>query len=154
MDMNQSDKNPYKTLGISLGVSYVVMTAVMFSRVNEKSNLYLSLNQIYMAGLMVAPMLIIMILLMKSMYQDKKLNSVLIASAILAFGTCWLLLRNQAGVGDQQFVRSMIPHHSAAILVCEQASLKDPRTVKLCEQIIAAQKDEIEQMKEIMRTPK
>jgi uncharacterized protein (DUF305 family) len=28
-------------------------------------------------------------------------------------------------VGDKQFLRSMIPHHAGAILMCEKASIKD-----------------------------
>ncbi len=32
----------------------------------------------------------------------------------------------QAGIGDKEFLRSMIPHHSGAILMCEQATLTDP----------------------------
>lgn len=37
------------------------MFAAMFSRVNVLDNVFLSLNHAYMAGLMVAPMMIIML---------------------------------------------------------------------------------------------
>ena len=44
----------------------------------------------------------------------------------------------------------MIPHHSGAILMCEQAKLTDPEVRDLCRGIIAGQKAEIDQMKQIL----
>jgi len=44
----------------------------------------------------------------------------------------------------------MIPHHSGAILMCEQASLKDPEVIALCDDIVEAQKREISQMQAIL----
>jgi uncharacterized protein (DUF305 family) len=41
----------------------------------------------------------------------------------------------------------MIPHHSGAILMCQQADIHDPEIKKLCESIVVGQQQEIEQMK-------
>ncbi len=30
-------------------------------------------------------------------------------------------IERQAGIGDRQFLRAMIPHHAAALLMCEKA---------------------------------
>ena len=60
------------------------------------------------------------------------------------------LIRTQTTIGDTAFLRSMIPHHSGAILMCEQASLKDAEIRELCRTIIAGQAAEIEQMKSIL----
>lgn len=147
---SQSDQKPYIALLVSLAVSYVVMFAIMFSRVNEFSNVFISPNQAYMSGLMVSTMLIIMMLTMSFMYKNKTFNIVLLGlgtASILAF---WTLLRGQVGVGDQQFLRSMIPHHAAAILVCQQSSLTDQRIKELCTEIVTAQKEEIRIMKDLM----
>ncbi|MDQ2652724.1 MAG: hypothetical protein M3Z20_06720 [Chloroflexota bacterium] len=46
--------------------------------------------------------------------------------AIFAVGI-WLG-RTEAFVGNEQFLRAMIPHHSRAILVCNQAQITDPAT--------------------------
>ena len=43
----------------------------------------------------------------------------------------------------------MIPHHSRAILVCQEASITDPEIEQLCSEIVEAQ--EIAQMKEILK---
>jgi hypothetical protein len=142
---SQSSIKPYITLLIALSISYIVMFAIMFSRVNEWSNLFLSLNQVYMAGIMISAMLIIMLVTMGSMFENKKLN---IVALVLMFFT---LVRTQAGVGNQQFLRSMIPHHAAAILVCQQSSLTNPRIEELCTEIVQTQKEEIRIMKELMK---
>jgi hypothetical protein len=142
---------PYIRLLTALSISYVVMAVLMFSRVNVFSNVFLSLNQIHMAGLMVASMLIIMLTVMGSMYQNKPLNLTLLFVGAALIGLFWMLLRTQTGVGNQQFLRSMIPHHAAAILVCQQAAITEPPIQQLCQEIIQSQEREIREMKALMR---
>lgn len=43
----------------------------------------------------------------------------------------------------------MIPHHSGAILMCREASLKDQELMDLCNNISQGQRKEIEQMNAI-----
>lgn len=150
---NQSGMKSYLTLLVALCVSYLVMFAIMFSRVNEWSNLFLSLNQVYMTGLMISAMLLIMLLTMGSMFTNKKLNIVLLALGTALIFIFWTLVRNQVGVGNRQFLHSMIPHHAAAILVCQQSSLTNPRIEELCTEIVQTQKEEIRIMKELMEQP-
>jgi uncharacterized protein (DUF305 family) len=49
-------------------------------------------------------------------------------------------------IGDRAFLRSMIPHHSGAILMCEEARLEDPEVRALCKEIIESQQREIDWM--------
>jgi len=44
----------------------------------------------------------------------------------------------------------MIPHHSRAILVCQESDLSDPEIIELCEAIIQTQREEIRQMEGIL----
>ena len=44
----------------------------------------------------------------------------------------------------------MIPHHSGAILMCNEASLQDQRILELCKTIVAGQQQEIDQMRGIL----
>jgi len=60
-------------------------------------------------------------------------------------------IRQQTAVVDRQFLRSMIPHHSSAILMCREATLQDPEVRKLCENVATSQQQEIDQMKAILR---
>ncbi len=133
-----------------LGSSFIVMYSVMFMNVNDVSNIYINLNRFYMALLMVTPMAIIMMAFMSSMYKDKQMNRIIMGLSTLVFVVAFILLRNQTLVGDKQFINSMIPHHSSAILVSEHSKVKDPQLKKLTIEIIKAQKKEIAEMKKIL----
>ena len=100
-----------------------------------------------MAGLMTAPMIPLELFLMKAMYPDKRRNAFIIAASVAAALAFFLLIRQQGAVSDKQFLRSMIPHHAGAILMCEQASIQDAELKELCGSIISSQQDEIDQMK-------
>ncbi|WP_395708381.1 DUF305 domain-containing protein [Reyranella sp.] len=54
-------------------------------------------------------------------------------------------------ITDREFLKSMIPHHAGAILMCEKAERKAPEIKKLCVEIVASQQAEIEQMKGLLR---
>jgi uncharacterized protein (DUF305 family) len=96
-----------------------------------------------------APMGIIMLLAMRSMYPNRSANIAMLAAfAILAVGS-FGATRVQAFVTDSQFIDSMIPHHSGAILMCREAPLTDSELIALCEDITAAQRSEIDQMADI-----
>ena len=75
------------------------------------------------------------------------MNALIIAVGLIALAAFWLLIRQQTMVTDKQFLRSMIPHHSGAILMCEKAAIRDPQITELCRTIISGQQAEIEQMK-------
>ncbi len=133
-----------------LGVSFVIMYGVMYLNADKFDHVYLNLNRLYMALLMVAPMALVMLGFMSSMYKDKKLNSIIVAVGVVAFAGSLFMLRKQALVDDKQFLKSMIPHHSSAILVSQEANIKDPEVKRLTEQIIESQEKEIAEMKAIL----
>jgi len=103
-----------------------------------------------MAALMTASMVLIEIPLMASMYQSKKLNIAIIAAGALVLIGSWFAIRGQTAIGDRQFLRSMIPHHAGAILMCREAHIQDQEVKDLCQSIIASQQAEIDQMKAML----
>lgn len=133
-----------------IALSFVSMYVLMYAMVNTFADVYPNINQFYMAGLMTAPMVVIELLLMGAMYRNKKLNLAIIALGVLALVGFWFLIRQQGAVSDKQFIKSMIPHHSGAILMCREAKISDPELTKLCGDIIKAQEQEIRQLKEIL----
>jgi len=137
-------------LGLNLLVSFVVMYLVMFSMIDGPPDFFNNLNMAYMALTMVAPMAILMILTMPSMYPSRAANLALLGGFAAVFVLAFLGIRQQVGIGDSQFLRSMIPHHSGAILMCRQAKLQDAEIRELCQQIIQSQRREIGQMKQIL----
>ena len=137
----------YRRFLIMIGLHFIAMYIFMYAMVNAFANVFNSFNQVYMAALMTASMVLIELPLMSSMYQSKKLNIIIIAAGAVVLIGSWFAIRQQAAIGDRQFLRSMIPHHAGAILMCQQASIQDPEIKKLCGEIISSQQTEIDQMK-------
>ncbi|MDQ8757490.1 DUF305 domain-containing protein [Sphingosinicella sp. LHD-64] len=137
-------------LGLNIVLSAIIMYFVMFAMIDGLADFYNNLNMFYMALMMAAPMGILMLLLMGSMYDNKTLNLLLHAGFALVFVLAFLGIRAQAPIGDAQFLRSMIPHHSGAILMCREASITDPEIVALCSNIERSQRAEIAQMNRIL----
>src|SRR6267378_4424963 len=146
-DHKSTNMMHYRRLFLMAVFSYTAMFALMYAMVDSFANVYINVNQFYMAGLMAAPMVIIEIALMSAMYPNKKLNAGISAASVILLILCWVLIRKQAAVGDKQFLRSMIPHHAGAILMVDQASIKDPEIQELCRTIRAGQQAEIDWMK-------
>lgn len=149
-ESTQHSRMHYVHFAVMLALSFVAMFAFMYAMVDRFANVYPNLNQFYMAGLMVAPMAIFELVLMRAMYPNKTANMAIIAASAVALVLFWFGIRDQAAISDDQFVRSMIPHHAGAILMCQQAPLHDLEIKKLCGKIILSQQAEIGQMKRIM----
>jgi hypothetical protein len=131
------------------------MFAVMYTMVEVRDDMILNLNQFYMTMMMVLPMTIGMLLLMPSMYPNKKLNSLLYGLSTLLFLFFFYFMRSQTFIDDRQFLKSMIPHHSGALLMCKKANLTDPEVIKFCKGVIETQDQEIKIMKQMLeRLPK
>lgn len=142
---------PYLMFWINMILGLIVMYVVMFSMIDGWSDFRNNLNMFYMAVTMWAPMGIFMLATMPGMFPKKGVNVVLyVAFAMLTAGSFWAT-RTQAAINDRQFISSMIPHHSGAILMCREADITDPELVALCGEIIEAQRREIEQMEAIGR---
>ena len=137
-------------LAMNLLLSAVIMYLVMFAMIDTWGEFYNNLNMAYMTLMMLSPMGALMLLMMGSMYKNGRLNLILYAvfAGLFVLGTVGT--RAQAAIGNTQFLRSMIPHHSGAILMCRQASITDPEIIALCGNIQRSQREEIEQMKRIL----
>ena len=139
--------NHYRHLLIMTILSFIAMYVLMYAMVDVFANVIPNVNQFYMAGLMSMPMVIIELVVMRGMYKNKKLNTIIFAVSFVALIGFFLCIRQQALVKDKQFLKSMIPHHAAAILMVKEAKLSDPEVIKLGQDIIESQQAEIELMK-------
>jgi uncharacterized protein (DUF305 family) len=128
-------------------LSFISMYILMYAMVDRFANVYPNINQVYMAGLMTAPMVAIEVLLMGPMYKNKTANSLILIASVAALIGFWVLTRTQTAIGDVQFLKSMIPHHAGAILMCKRAPIQDAENKALCADIIKGQQSEIDQMK-------
>lgn len=144
-----SSTHAYWMFAVNLALSLIPMYLAMFTMIDGRRDFRNNLNMLYMALTMLAPMGMIMLATMGKMYGNRRLNLTLYAGLAGLFVAALLSTRHQALVDDQQFVASMIPHHSGAILMCHEAKLADPELRALCDQIVKAQRAEINQMEAI-----
>jgi uncharacterized protein (DUF305 family) len=143
--------NHYTRLLVMAAVSFVAMYVLMYAMVDTVADVYNNLNQVYMAGLMASPMIVIELMLMTGMYQNKRLNAGLILASSVAGLICFVMIRQQTAISDRQFLRSMIPHHSSAILMCEEGAIEAAKIRDLCARIVASQQAEIAEMRALVR---
>ena len=144
-------RHHYLMLGLNLLLSLIIMYVAMFAMIWTWGEFVQNINFFYMALVMWAPMAAVMLLTMRQMYPNKKLNGLLYLGFAAVFILSMIGIRQQSLVGDRQFLRSMIPHHSGAVLMCEKAKLTDPEIQTLCDEIIRSQISEIDEMKEILK---
>jgi uncharacterized protein (DUF305 family) len=95
-------------------------------------------------------MAIIMLLYMIGMYTNRSMNIAILAGSVVVFSLALYLVRSQTTIDDVSWMEAMIPHHSIAILTSERARISDPRVKKLAQEIIEAQRREINEMKALI----
>ena len=100
----------------------------------------------YVTTLMILSMIPVMMGFMWGMYERKRTNYAWLAFAAIGFAIVVYVERSQVFVQDASWMRSMIPHHSIAILTSERADIDDGRVRKLAEEIIRAQRRETAEM--------
>lgn len=135
-----------------LGGSFIAMYITMYLNTYAIDHVYFSLTRFYMTCLGIAAMAVIMLSLMLKMYKNKKKNIAIYVGSLVLFISALGLVRAQAPiVDDVLYMRAMIPHHSIAILTSKRADIKDPEVRKLADEIIEAQKREIDEMKKYIK---
>ena len=142
--------NDYVRMGVMTVLMFIAMYVLMYAMVDRFDNVYPNLNQFYMAGLMTAPMVIIELALMWSMYRSAAANLGIVLAGVLVFAGALWLVRSQETVDDLSYMKAMIPHHSIAIMTSERAHIRDPRVRELADRIIEAQVREIGEMKALI----
>lgn len=133
-----------------IGASSILMYLTMYLNTYSFDHIFFSEMRLYMNLLMTAVMAVVMLWFMRHMYTDKKTNSYIVGSSVGLFIIALFLVRSQILVDDIDYMEAMIPHHSIAILTSERARIEDPRVRKLADEITAAQKREIDEMKRLI----
>lgn len=144
----QKNQMMYSKLIIMVILSFISMYILMYMMVDKFQNVYPNFNQFYMAGMMTMPMIIIELFLMSSMYSNKIVNFSIIILSVFLLALFIFFTRTQTAISDKEFLKSMIPHHGGAILMCKNASIQDQEIKKLCQSIIGSQQSEIDWMQD------
>ncbi|SDF26150.1 DUF305 domain-containing protein [Limimaricola pyoseonensis] len=140
----------YWRFAAMIATSTVVMFGLMYLNTYAFEHVFFSETRTYMALLMGAVMAVIMLSFMLSMYTSTAINIAIYAGAVAVFGVTLWLIRSQETVDDTSYMAAMIPHHSIAIMTSERAQIEDPRVRKLADEIIAAQRKEIGEMRHLI----
>jgi uncharacterized protein (DUF305 family) len=143
-------KNAYLRLAAMAALSFVSMYVLMYAMVDRFENVIPNNNQLYMAALMTAPMVIFELALMGAMYKNRTANIAIYAVSAIALIGFFAAIRAQTAIGDTQFLKSMIPHHAGAVLMCERAQNADPEIRSLCRDIVKSQNEEIALMRDML----
>lgn len=130
-----------------IATSVFVMFFLMYQLVYSFDHALFSINRLVASLVMGCVMTIVMLSFMWSMYEG--LRSKIAVLVVAAVAGILLLFANRAQtfIGDVNFMKSMIPHHSIAINNARKASFSDPRVRALADQIIQSQVGEIAEMK-------
>ena len=143
----QGMQGSYAKFFAMIGTSIVVMFFLMYLHSYQiLDHAWFSETRMYMALIMGAAMMVVMLSFMLNMYKNKKVNIAIFLSAIVLFGSSLWLVRSQITVNGVDWMEGMIPHHSIAILTSERAQIEDPRVRELADEIIEAQRREINEM--------
>lgn len=130
--------------------STCAMYGLMYLNTYAVGHIYFSETRVYMALYMGAAMAVIMLAFMGHMLRNRAANIGIVLAAAAVFALSVFLLRSQTTVQDISWMKAMIPHHSIAILTSERAELSDPRVRSLADEIIEAQRLEIDEMKALI----
>ncbi|WP_229008764.1 DUF305 domain-containing protein [Methylophilus sp. Leaf408] len=137
----------YTTFAQMIAAGTIIMFGLMYLNTYSLDHVFFSETRAYMALIMGATMAVVMLAFMWKMYPNKGVNLSIFAASVIVFSVSLWLVRSQTTVDNLDYMRAMIPHHSIAILTSERAKITDPRVRKLADEIIAAQRKEIGEMK-------
>jgi FlaA1/EpsC-like NDP-sugar epimerase len=132
--------------------STVIMYAAMYLNTYQWGHVFFSETRAYMSLIMGAIMAAVMLTFMLRMHSDWRLNVGIYTGSVVLFAVALWLVRSQRTVDEVSYMKAMIPHHSIAILTSERAQISDARVRKLADQIIEAQRREIEEMKTLIES--
>ena len=142
------ERKMYLIFAGMITTSTVTMFLLTYTNAFTWSHMTFSEERVYMAILMGSALAIIMLGFMWGMmYKNLKVNVAIIVGALVVGGSALWLSRSQTLVQDEAYMKGMIPHHSIAILTSERSEISDVRVRKLADEIIKAQRIEIDEMK-------
>lgn len=147
---HQSIKMGWGRFAAMIVTSTVIMFVLMYQLVYSPEHAMFSLNRLISAVIMGAVMTVVMLAFMWKMYDGQGVKLAILAVAALATIALLVANRSQALVGDVNFMKAMIPHHSIAINNARKASISDPRVRALADKIISSQVREIAEMKALI----
>lgn len=130
-----------------IAVSTLIMFVLMYQLVYRWDHALFSLTRFLSSLVMACVMTAVMLGFMWKMYRPDAVKLAVLGVAIVGGAGLLAVNRGQVLVGDADYLKGMIPHHSIAINNSRKADLRDPRVRYLADRIIRDQVKEIAEMK-------
>ena len=132
----------------SFFIQFFGMSLIM---TNDFSNITFSLGKFYISTIMALLMAFVEIVMHDMFYYHFSTNYYLIV--ILSLAIIIYSYRNQYYIGDKEFLKEMIEHHSMALLTTDEIMQKTENEYvkKLAENINSTQQNEINYMKKMLQ---
>lgn len=152
------DNQQHKTMAMSWGrffamiaVSTAIMFLLMYQLVYSWDHALFSLTRLVSSLVMGCVMAAVMLAFMWKMYRPQATKMFVLALAIIGGIALLVVNRSQVLIGDADFMKAMIPHHSIAINNARKADIRDPRVRYLADRITRDQVKEIAEMKMLLQ---
>lgn len=129
-----------------IAASVIAMFLLMYQLIYSFDHATFSMNRLISSLVMGCVMTLIMLGFMWSMYKGMATKVAVLAAAVVLGVIILAVNRQQVLIGDTDFMRSMIPHHSIAINNARKSDIRDPRVKRLADEIIESQVREIAEM--------
>lgn len=143
-----SNHKSYGRLGAKFLLYVLCAYLLLFATVDTFGHAFPSNSHLYLALLLASPVLMLELLLTKSLYPNRDLNFLILTIAAGLLIGSFFFIRSQAGVDDTQLLKAMVPHHAAAVLMCQEATITDEQVKELCGNIIASHQAEVRWMEQ------
>lgn len=147
MEQRQAMSMGWSRFAAMIASSTVIMFFLMYQLVYGWDHALFSLTRLISSLVMGCVMTAVMLAFMWRMYQPEVAKFAVLAVAIFGGVALLAVNRSQTLVGDTDFMKAMIPHHSIAINNARRADIRDPRVRYLADRITRDQVKEIAEMK-------
>lgn len=141
---------PYARFAVMIALATFLIFCVSYLNVYQADHLWFSAGRLWMAVAAGAAVAVVVVLFSPDVYRSVPANSVIVAAAAAVFAAAVWLVRTEDGVHELEFLRAMVPQHSAAILLAERAHLRDPRVRELARRIATNDAQDIAQMEKLI----
>ena len=131
--------------------SVTAMFFLMYQLIYSFDHATFSLNRLVSSLVMGSVMILIMLGFMWPMVRGAATKIAVLVGAVVVGVGILAINRSQTLIGDEAFMKSMIPHHSIAINNARKSDIRDPRVARLADEIIESQVREIAEMKWLLQ---
>ena len=147
--MEQHDKMMMVSWGkfaAMIATSVIAMFFLMYQLVYSFEHATFSMTRLVSSLVMGSVMTLIMLGFMWKMIEGAAVKAAVLIGAVVVGVAVLAINRDQTLIGDEDFMKSMIPHHSIAINNARKSDIRDPRVHRLANEIIESQVREIAEM--------